>query len=902
MPRFLEYSTEVVAVVDQEATIRFVSASARRVLGYPPEELVGKRLTDYIHPEDLSQSSHILRYSAENEGTADCAEFRFRYRDGSWRFLEVVGQSLVIEGRVYGVINCRDVTDRKRAEETLTENQAQLASIVGSTLDAVVTVDANQRIVLFNAAAEQMFGRPAAAAIGQPLDLILPGRFRDPHRQLVDSFGRTKSTTRTVGHLGVLFGLKASGEEFPVEISISQAQVRGQKVYTAIVRDITERVRAQEALQQSEQRYRYLFEDNPQPMWVYDLETLAFLEVNEAAVRRYGYTRDEFLAMTIRDIRPPEDVPALLENVAAGAAPLDAAGTWRHRLKDGTIVDVEIVSHSMTFGERRARLVLANDVTARKRAEAEVRRRADEFAALYETARDLATVQDPPSLLRTVVERATELLGVATGSILLHDPFRQDLEIVVAKGASLAVGGRFQIGEGLAGRVAQTREPVIVNNYQTWEHRSPQAHEALAAFALGVPMLYGGQLTGVLTVATADSTRPFTDADARLLALFANQAAVALENGRLFDETTRRLNQIRSLHVVDLAIGGSLDLHFTLDVFLEQAVNQLDIHAADVLVLEPHTQTLEFVAGRGFHTKALGQTRLRLGDGYAGRAALERRTISIPNLNETEYTFRRSPFFEQEQFVSYYAVPLKAKGQVKGVLEIFHRAPLRPTEEWLEFMETLAGEAALAIDNARLFNQLERSNSELALAYDTTIEGWSRALDLRDRETEGHTQRVAELALQLGRALGVSETELGHMRRGALLHDIGKMGIPDSILLKPGPLTAEEWEIMRSHPEHAYRILSPISYLRPALDIPCFHHERWNGEGYPRGMVGEEIPLAARIFAVVDVWDALLSARPYREAWEKPRVREYIRSRSGVDFDPKVVDVFFELLDSMATG
>jgi len=184
---------------------------------------------------------------------------------------------------------------------------------------------------------------------------------------------------------------------------------------------------------------------------------------------------------------------------------------------------------------------------------------------------------------------------------------------------------------------------------------------------------------------------------------------------------------------------------------------------------------------------------------------------------------------------------------------------------------------------------------ELAVAYDTTIEGWARALELRDQEAEGHSQRVTELALRLARAMGISEEYLVLFRRGALLHDIGKMGIPDVILLKPDALTEEEWTIMRKHPIYAYDMLSPIAYLRPALDIPYCHHEKWDGTGYPRGLKGDQIPLAARIFAVVDVWDALRSDRPYRAAWPEEEVWEYIREQSGKHFDPQVVEAFLKI-------
>ena len=194
-------------------------------------------------------------------------------------------------------------------------------------------------------------------------------------------------------------------------------------------------------------------------------------------------------------------------------------------------------------------------------------------------------------------------------------------------------------------------------------------------------------------------------------------------------------------------------------------------------------------------------------------------------------------------------------------------------------------------------SNLEKANTELKTAYDATIEGWSRAMDLRDRETEGHSQRVTELTLQLAKAAGINREELIHIRRGSLLHDMGKLGIPDSILLKPDKLTEYEWEIMRRHPQLAYDMLYPIEYLRPALDIPYCHHEKWDGSGYPRKLNGQQIPLSARIFAIVDVWDALSSDRPYRRAMSKEDVLKYLRDQSDKHFDPQVVELFFGVID-----
>jgi HD-GYP domain-containing protein (c-di-GMP phosphodiesterase class II) len=285
-----------------------------------------------------------------------------------------------------------------------------------------------------------------------------------------------------------------------------------------------------------------------------------------------------------------------------------------------------------------------------------------------------------------------------------------------------------------------------------------------------------------------------------------------------------------------------------------------------------------------------------VGEGHAGRVALERRLVSMDDLRTEKNEFVRANLLAGEEFDCYHGAPLITKGQVKGVLEVFLRAHRTVDDEWLNFLETLAGQVAIAVDSTSMFDGLQRSNIELVNAYDATIEGWSAALDLRDKETEGHSQRVTEMSIQLARTLGIGEAELVHVRRGALLHDMGKMGIPDSILLKPDALTDEEWVIMRQHPQHAFDLLSPIAYLKPALDIPYSHHEKWDGSGYPRGLKGEQIPLVARIFAVVDVWDALLSERPYRMAWTKEKTLEHVRAGAGSHFDPAVVEAFMNLI------
>jgi putative nucleotidyltransferase with HDIG domain len=257
------------------------------------------------------------------------------------------------------------------------------------------------------------------------------------------------------------------------------------------------------------------------------------------------------------------------------------------------------------------------------------------------------------------------------------------------------------------------------------------------------------------------------------------------------------------------------------------------------------------------------------------------------------------------QLRSILCVPMKLKDEIIGVMFVDNRAHTGIFKESdLALLSAFADQAAIAINNAQLFEELQAANrnleaayDELETAYEATLQGWVRALDLRDKETRGHTQRVTALTQKLARSMGFDEKQMVHLKRGALLHDIGKMGIPDGILLKPGDLTPKERELMQQHPSLAHEMLSPIDFLKPAIDIPYCHHEKWDGSGYPRGLRADQIPLAARIFSVVDVWDALTSERPYRGPMDSAEVREHIQKGAGSHFDPQVVEVFLGMED-----
>jgi PAS domain S-box-containing protein len=965
----IENSSDAIATVSEDGTILYMSPATSRILGYSPDEMRGNSVFALIHPEDQEDTAALMGQLLQMPGGTVTTELRLSHRDGSWRWIECIGRNLLREVGVQAlVVNNRDITERKLSEQALQHKV--------DTLQSLAEID--REII-------------EATGISSILDLVCRSAAELVHAsRAAISTGSSPAEMR----LAAFHGLTLSGF--------------------------------------GNDELHDLWDEAPR--WEND--------GIHAADEPDGRDND--------DARPSRTAGATLR---VGSKML------------GLLLVCDDEPRVWSSDELRLLDLLAGQAAIaieKERLFTETEQRAREFAALYEITRDLTAHQELETLLQTVMERASALIGASGGGIYLFDAAREELELVVTEGEHTpARGSTLRPGESIAGQVAQTRSPMLVDDYQKWPERAPQFEGYPIGAVISVPMLYAGELVGVLTLSmNSASTRRFSDSDAHLLSLFAAQAASAVHSASQFEEKTQRLGELEAinrvssvlsstteveellprlldealhaldtdagmillvdherdelakavrrgwftslevlprrhhsiaahvlatgeayairefrtdpyiaeeardhcpegwggacipihnmhessgvlylavphprqltpqelsllstltemagiaihrlrlreqteqrlqrltaLRAIDNAISSSLDLRVTLNIVLDQVLHQLGVDAADVLLLNPHMQMLEYAAGRGFRGPAISRSQVRVGVGSAGRAVMSRSPITVPDLRAPDVDFTRAHLLTGENLVTYHAVPLIAKGQVQGVLEVFHRSPVRPDPEWLDFLEILAGQTAIAVENAQLFEGLQRSNIELSLAYDATIEGWSRALDLRDKETEGHSQRVTEITLRLARAMGMSDKELVHVRHGALLHDIGKMGIPDTILLKPGPLTDDEWSIMRKHPVYAYDLLSPISFLLPALDIPYCHHEKWDGTGYPNGLKEDQIPLAARIFAVVDVWDALCSDRPYRAAWPAEKARSFIMEQSGKHFDPRVVTAFLE--------
>lgn len=657
-----------------------------------------------------------------------------------------------------------------------------------------------------------------------------------------------------------------------------------EKIIVHIIRYAIERHRLYQNLHDTEARTRLIIKNNVDSILIVDCEGVMRF-VNPSAETLFGRPAEQLIGAAF-------GFPVITDKVSE----------LEIRRPDGSTRVTEMRAAEITWNARLAYLTSLRDITERKQAERQILKQLETLGALYDLSRALAETDDFNTLMDLLTRRTVEATHVTFARVLLLE----NGDLVTQAGFPVRLLDHdLQVGQ---------REPLAAHSFlqrvmeenipRVFRLDSPEGNEFIPFF-LGiaktlcvVPLHARDQPLGVLMLGEERDVEreSFTADKIRLASSIGDQASSSLHRALLHEETQRRLRNIQALRDIEHAINSNLDLRLTLSIVLEQVVKQLDVDAADIQLLNPSAQTMEYTAGRGFRNKDIEHSRIRLAESHSGNKR-EWNLVSVNQERKEIKGFIRGDSLAGEDFDCYRCTPLVAKGQVKGMLEVYLHTRRPLDAEWSDLFETLAGQIAIAVNNASLLDDLQRSNVELSMAYDATIEGWSRALDLRDCETEGHSQRVTEITLKIARTLDMSDEQLVHVRRGALLHDIGKMGVPDSILLKPSQLDDAEWKIMRKHPRLGFDMLSPIYYLRPALDIPYCHHEKWDGSGYPRGLKGEEIPLAARLFAVVDVYDALTSDRPYRKAWPKEKTRQYIHEQSGRHFDPLVASVFLKMFD-----
>ena len=519
------------------------------------------------------------------------------------------------------------------------------------------------------------------------------------------------------------------------------------------------------------------------------------------------------------------------------------------------------------------------------------RRRLSEIEGMHTVSTALRAARSLDEALPIILDQLMKLLNAQAASLEMVDSVSGEIVTALARGAwASATGLRTPPGEGITAQVIATAQPYVQSHASgTGPASHPERSAATGAVAC-VPVIAQHQPIGVLWIGR---DTPVLAEETNLLAAIGEMVGNAIHRMQLNEETQQRADEFEALYRSANGLSAQWDLQTLLEAVVTQSMELLHPSSSDLYLYDPEHRELCIVVEKGGF--AFLGTRIREDEGLAGRVFREQQSLIVGDYGSYD---GRSAKFESIPIGAVLEVPITFAGEKIGVLAVFETGDSRRkyTDAEARLLSLFATQAAGAIRTARLLDDLQTAGGNLAQAYDTTLAGWAKALELRDKETEGHSRRVSELTIRLARRLGIPESELIHIRRGVLLHDIGKMGITDQLLRKTGPLTEEEWVEMRKHPTYAYELLRPITYLHPALDIPYCHHERWNGSGYPRGLKGKRIPLAARIFAVVDVFDALLYDRPYRKAWPRRQVVEYLREQSGIGFDPDIVDAFLGLL------
>ncbi|WP_448523048.1 HD domain-containing phosphohydrolase [Pseudothermotoga sp.] len=671
--------------------------------------------------------------------------------------------------------------------------------------------------------------------------------------------------------------------------------------------------RQNRALKEMEERYRALYEKfksylDLAPVVILGLDLNGnVLLANKRACELLGYEEHEILGKSWVENFVPDRIRGKVRGVF-------------EKIKNGELKPVEVYENPIISKDNEERWLLWHngylkdengniqaimtaglDVTEKRHLEDELQEQLSIFKSLTDILEQLIKSDlNVKERAKMVARACVELFGAHSAwvgyaapdkNVKVMGKYPEDdpsLENLVARWDDSPYG------RGAAGRSIKNGKHVLIEDtlgderHEAWREKAKLfGIRTVAAFPLVNPKGVYGTL-----VVRSDKPGFFNEKKIQALQLLANAAASALENAQLFEDLQKNFERISTLQGVDRIILSSTDLNDVLEGILEKIVRSLNVDAGFLALYDKKGQRFEHFAKHGFKTNTLGEMLKHFEENFCDTSTSEKPF----EVGSSHYHSLRKGLMQEEKFHWYRGLTVSLRNpSLCCLFEVYRNDSFEPDPDWLKFFDAIVNQIKIAIERITLLKDLQEANLKLLKAYDETIEALARAIDLRDAETYGHSERVANLTMEIAKAMGVEKEQLIHVRRGALLHDIGKLAVPDRILLKPGKLDEEEWKIMKMHPLYAQEALSKIEYLKPALDIPLYHHERWDGNGYPFGLKAEEVPLSARIFAVVDVYDALSSERSY--AWTKQEAIDYIKNESGRQFNPKVVEVFLNILE-----
>jgi putative nucleotidyltransferase with HDIG domain len=524
------------------------------------------------------------------------------------------------------------------------------------------------------------------------------------------------------------------------------------------------------------------------------------------------------------------------------------------------------------------------------------KRKLDYLSTLYKVGYSVSKTLNISKLFDTILQQVQEVMNVENCSLMAYDPLNEVLTLDAAIGLPSDMVGQIQVkvGEGIAGWVAQNRKPVLLKDVSK-DIRFANHHGRLdykTRSVLSVPIMHDSALLGVLNVNNKRSGEAFFEDDQNLLLGISGQISQAIANASLHEKTDMQVAELSLIQELGKAVNSSLDLDSVLNYFIDMTTRITDSDRATLMLYDDANQELYVEVSRGFDDPEVLQVRLKLGEGVAGRAAQLKRPIKIENTGKSA-DYKELPNLKRKTDLTLISAPLINKDNLVGVINcervLSKKGPFTP--ENLDLLETLGSQASIAIENARLYHNLLN-------VYLETIRSLAAAIDAKDSYTHGHSRRVTDLSVGIALQMGLARSEVDTIRHASLLHDVGKIGISEQILLKPGRLTDDEFETIKSHPHIGAGILNSIEFLKNVCEIIKHHHERFDGKGYPSGLGGSEIPLGSRIICVADSFDAITSCRPYRKPLTFAEATDEVKRCAGSQFDPMVVEAFIKLRSS----
>jgi PAS domain S-box-containing protein/putative nucleotidyltransferase with HDIG domain len=873
-------------IVITDGKIVYINPLGYIILGIPQKDGYEQyQLADLVFEEDIVLARHRYAEAVKKHDNSAVVRLRIRRGQKEVRWVKASIVSMEWADNPSAVCFFTDITDEYHADEKIRASEERYRLLFTKSPVGLFYFDNQLRITGTNEVMSRIMRSNRGQLDGLDLNQIKDNRILPALRAVLEhEEGYYEGPFSPIGDLAKtdiyikLHSIPLFNENYEYKGGIAQ------------IEDITDQVKNEHTIQDLEARFTKAFYTTPDAININRLSDGVYLDCNRRFIEMTGYAREEIIGVSSLALNiwaDPKDRQHLVKGLQDTGEVTNLEANFR--MRDGRILTGLMSASIIELEGEKCILSVTRDISEIKKAQDVIRESEERYRTIFDSVPVSLWEQDFLQVYDSLEELRANGITDLSGYLDDHPDFIQKavktVKVLDMNEESMSIFKASSKDELFSSiDVMFTKESFTSFRQELqaiWDKKPIYNGETINQTLDGQPIIVN------VVFKIPEKREDFAHILVSIADISARKAAE--------EQVQMQVQHLAALRAVDMAISASMDLPIVLRVLLNQVQQQLKVHSASILLFNPITQKLEYAAGAGFKGRAIENSNLALGESYAGKAAQERRIVAADDLG-TKYSQLATNGLDEDGFTDYLGIPLISKGSVKGVLEIFNRGKLPHDEQWMTLLDSMASQAGIAIDNATLFNEAQKASIDLRQAYDATIKGWAQALELRDGDTEGHSERVAEQAVQLAQLVGLTDAEIVDLRRGALLHDIGKMGIPDTILLKPSKLTEEEWDVMKKHPSFGKEMLESVDFLKNSLNIPWCHHEKWDGSGYPRGLKGEEIPLMARVFSVIDGWDALRSNRPYRKALSDEEALKIIEANAGKSYDPEIVAKFKMML------